>query len=64
MRDKEIKLPVSEVGVQPDGMVERDKLEAASRRNAAVRERFIDSLPENEREDGADDGHFKTEPYR
>ena len=51
MRDQEIEQLVSEIGVQPDGVVDHEKLETAIRRNAIVRERFIGALPENERED-------------
>lgn len=50
-RDQEIEQLVSEIGVQPDGVVDNGKLEAVIQRNAIVRERFVGALPENERED-------------
>jgi hypothetical protein len=51
MRDQEIEQLVSEIGVQPDGVVDADKLEEARRRNTEVMERFVGALPEHERAD-------------
>jgi len=51
MRDQEIEQLVSEIGVQPDGVVDHDKLGEARRRNVAVMEQFVAALPECERED-------------
>jgi hypothetical protein len=50
-RDLEIEGLASEIGVQPDGVLDVDKLEEARRRNTEVMERFVGALPEHERAD-------------
>jgi len=51
MRDQGIEQPVSEIGVQPDGVVDHEKREETRHRNAAVMDQFVDGLPEHERGD-------------
>ena len=48
IRDQVVEKLVSEIGVQPDGVVDHDKLEEARRRNVAVMEQFVAALPEHE----------------
>jgi len=63
MCDQEIEQLVSEIGVQPDGVVDREKREEAHHRNAAVMDQFVSGLPEHERGD-ADGGHSRMVHYR
>lgn len=49
-REQKVWKLYSEIGVGPDGMVQQDKLEEARRSMEVVREKYLQSLPECERE--------------